>query len=166
MPGWLAHMSERRACGCCSTRLCHWHGAGQFLWLAGVDDVWERRADLPRTLADVPAGAPAVLLAHEPDYADDVADLKGAAQVLLQLSGHSHGGQVCIPGLGAPILPYLAEKYPAGAYRVGDMWLYTNRGVGTIQHASAAELPARGYIADLAGCWMNQGQPAKSARKG
>lgn len=104
--------------------------AGQTLWLAGVDDVWERRADLPRALADVPAGAPVVLLAHEPDYADEVADLKGAASLLLQLSGHSHGGQVRIPGLGAPILPYLAEKYPAGAYRVGDLWLYTNRGVG------------------------------------
>lgn len=107
--------------------------AGQALWLAGVDDVWERRADLPRTLADVPAGAPVVLLAHEPDYADEVAELKGAASLLLQLSGHSHGGQVRIPGLGTPILPYLAEKYPAGAYRVGEMWLYTNRGVGTIR---------------------------------
>ena len=107
--------------------------ARQTLWLAGVDDVWERRANLPQTLADVPPGAPVVLLAHEPDYADEVADQKGSAALLLQLSGHSHGGQVRIPGLGAPILPYLAEKYPSGAYRVGDMWLYTNRGVGTIQ---------------------------------
>ena len=133
MPGWSANTSEPRACDCCATKPSHGQHAGQALWLAGVDDVWERRANLPQTLADVPPGTPVVLLAHEPDYADEVADQGGACALLLQLSGHSHGGQVRIPGLGAPILPYLAEKYPAGAYRVGDMWLYTNRGVGTIQ---------------------------------
>lgn len=53
-------------------------------------------------------------------------------RVTLQLSGHSHGGQVRIPGRGAPILPYLGKKYPYGLRRVGSMWLYTNRGVGMI----------------------------------
>jgi predicted MPP superfamily phosphohydrolase len=69
-----------------------------------------------------------VLLAHEPDFADQAA----GQNITLQLSGHSHGGQVRLPFVGAPILPYLARKYPYGLRRVGEMWLYTNRGVGLI----------------------------------
>ena len=67
--------------------------------------------------------------AHEPDYADEVA---ADGRVSLQLSGHSHGGQVRLPFIGPPLLPYLGRKYPAGLYRVGGMWLYVNRGVGLI----------------------------------
>jgi len=102
------------------------------LWVAAVDDVWERCNDLDKALEGIPAGATVVLLAHEPDYADTVA---ADGRVSLQLSGHSHGGQVRLPFIGSPILPYLARKYPAGRYRVGDMWLYVNRGVGTISPA-------------------------------
>lgn len=101
------------------------------LWLAGVDDVWERQADLDRALAGIPPGATTVLLAHEPDYADQVA----GRGVVLQLSGHSHGGQVRLPLLGALVLPRHGRKYPYGLRRVGDMWLYINRGVGLIQPA-------------------------------
>lgn len=99
------------------------------LWVAAVDDVWERYADLEKALEEVPAGAAVVLLAHEPDYADEVA---ADGRVSLQLSGHSHGGQVRLPFIGPPLLPYLGRKYPAGLYRVGGMWLYVNRGVGLI----------------------------------
>jgi predicted MPP superfamily phosphohydrolase len=97
------------------------------LWLAGVDDVRAGKADLPRALAKVPQAAPVLLLAHEPDFADVAAE----HGVALQLSGHSHGGQVRVPGLGAPVLPYLARKYPMGLYRIGLMRLYVNRGIGT-----------------------------------
>ncbi len=99
------------------------------LWVAAVDDVWEGHADLDKALDNVPAGAATVLLAHEPDYADQVA---ADGRVGAQLSGHSHGGQVRIPLLKPIALPYLATKYHAGRYRVGDMWLYVNRGVGMI----------------------------------
>ena len=99
------------------------------LWVAAVDDVREQYADLEEALAGVPAGVTIVLLAHEPDYADEVA---ADGQVSLQLSGHSHGGQVRLPLAGPLILPYLGRKYPAGLYRVGGMWLYVNRGVGLI----------------------------------
>jgi hypothetical protein len=102
------------------------------LWVAGVDDVWEQHADLDDALAGVPAGAAVVLLAHEPDYADTVA---ADGRVGLQISGHSHGGQVRWPLFGPPILPYLATKYYTGQYQVGDMWLYVNRGVGLISPA-------------------------------
>ena len=103
---------------------------GQELHLAGSDDAWSVYPDLKVTLADKPADAPAVLLMHEPDLADAVA-LDG--RVALQLSGHSHGGQVRIPGIGPLVLPYLGEKYHYGLYQINQMWLYTTRGIGVIQ---------------------------------
>ena len=102
------------------------HGAR--LWIAGVDDVWERRADLDSALRQVPSTEPTVLLAHEPDYAEVVRRYP----VDLQLSGHSHGGQVRLPFYGAPILPFLAKKYPIGLQRADAMWVYTNRGIGVV----------------------------------
>lgn len=97
------------------------------LYLAGVDDCWSGQPDLAAALAKHPAEAPVILLAHEPDFADVFA-LDG--RVALQLSGHSHGGQVRLPGHGAFILPAHGRKYDQGLYRVGGMWLYTNRGLG------------------------------------
>ena len=99
------------------------------LWLAGVDDVWEQHADLAASLSEVPSGATVLLLAHEPDFADQVA---ADGRVALQLSGHTHGGQICLPFLGPPVLPYLGRRYPAGLYRIGRMQLYVTRGVGLI----------------------------------
>jgi uncharacterized protein len=101
---------------------------GARLWIAGVDDVRQRRADLDRALRLVPADQAAILLAHEPDYAD----LAAQHPIDLQLSGHSHGGQVRLPILGAPFLPYLGRKYPRGLYRLGALQLYTNRGLGVV----------------------------------
>lgn len=107
---------------------------GEQLHIAGVDDVWVRRQRLDMVLAQLPTDGAAVLLAHEPDYAD-VSTL--AERFDLQLSGHSHGGQVRLPLIGAPVLPYLGEKYPMGLYQVGTMQLYTNRGVGVLPRIRA-----------------------------
>jgi predicted MPP superfamily phosphohydrolase len=101
---------------------------GADLYLVGIEDVWLGKPDLEAALDGVPQGAPTVLLAHEPDFADQAT----RHNVTLQLSGHSHGGQVRLPFVGAPVLPYLARKYPYGLRRVGEMWLYTNRGIGLI----------------------------------
>jgi predicted MPP superfamily phosphohydrolase len=99
------------------------------LYLAGLDDGWSGHPDLKAALATAPSGVPVVLLLHEPDLADHYA---GHPQLVLQLSGHSHGGQVRLPGRGALLLPYLGQRYDMGLYRVGPMWLYTNRGIGCI----------------------------------
>ncbi len=103
------------------------------LHIAGVDDAYERADDLPAVLAQLPDAGAAVLLVHEPDFANVSA---ATGRFDLQLSGHSHGGQVCWPG-GRPIwLPNMGQQYPAGLYALetgsGRMWLFTSRGTGSL----------------------------------
>ncbi len=105
---------------------------GEYLYIAGVDDIWEKHDRLDAVLAKLPEAGAAILLAHEPDFADISAETR---RFDLQLSGHSHGGQVTVPFYGPLVLPYLGEKYPSGLYKVGEMWQYTNRGVGMIEPA-------------------------------
>jgi predicted MPP superfamily phosphohydrolase len=99
------------------------------LWLAGIDDVLRGRPDLGAAIGKIPANEATILLAHEPDFADEASLLP----IDLQLSGHSHGGQIWIPGIGAPWLPPLSRKYPRGLYQIGKLTLYTNIGIGTIR---------------------------------
>ena len=101
---------------------------GRF-WLGGVDDVMAGTSDLNATLHDIPANEASVLLAHEPDYADYVARYP----VDLQLSGHTHGGQVRLPFIKPLFLPDLAKKYIWGQYQIGGLTLYTNPGLGTVR---------------------------------
>ncbi len=102
--------------------------SGSRLWLAGVDDALEGQPDLKKTFNGIPENEAVILLAHEPDFA-----LESSNQnVDLQLSGHSHGGQIRIPLIGAPYLPDLGKQFPKGLYQVGKMKLYTNVGLGTI----------------------------------
>jgi uncharacterized protein len=101
---------------------------GARFWLAGVNDVLGRTADIETALHDVPGDEPTILLAHEPDYADHVSRFP----VDLQLSGHSHGGQVRVPFLPPLYLPEMARKYVWGLYKIGPLTLYTNPGLGTV----------------------------------
>ncbi|MEW5772106.1 MAG: metallophosphoesterase [Thermodesulfobacteriota bacterium] len=100
------------------------------LWVAGLDDPWLSRPDLDAALAGVPSDACSLLLCHAPDYADRIA--ARPFRIPLQLSGHSHGGQVALPGVGPVKLPPLGRKYHTGLYRVEntDRQVYTTRGVG------------------------------------
>ena len=101
-------------------------GEGQ-LHFAGVDDILLGVPDLPAVLAKLPGSGAAILLVHEPDFAD-VSSVTGSFD--LQVSGHSHGGQVALPLVGPPMLPEKGKKYFSGLYRLGGMLQYTNRGVG------------------------------------
>lgn len=99
------------------------------LHLCGLDDFTERISNLDQVLDRLPPTGGAVLLVHEPDYAD-ISALTGRFD--LQISGHSHGGQVRLPGIGPLVLPRYGQKYPNGHYTIGTMQLYTNRGIGLI----------------------------------
>jgi predicted MPP superfamily phosphohydrolase len=100
---------------------------GDKLHLCGVDDVWEGNVRLDDVIAQLADDAPAILMAHEPDFADTSA---ATGRFDLQVSGHTHGGQIVLPLLGPPVLPYLGLKYASGLYQVGNMYQYTNRGIG------------------------------------
>lgn len=104
---------------------------GGRLWLSAVDDPGTSHPNLDLALPEKPDG-PVILMAHEPDYADDVVAHPRGPLVDLMLAGHSHGGQIRLPFLGALILPPMAQKYPEGHYRVERMQLYVNRGLGTV----------------------------------
>ena len=110
---------------CNAVRTLHRDGAA--LHLCGVDSALEGASCSGRILERLPEEGAAILLAHEPDIADEVA---ATGRFDLQLSGHSHGGQMGLPLLRFPLLPKLSRKYPVGLYRVGKMFLYTNRGLG------------------------------------
>jgi predicted MPP superfamily phosphohydrolase len=96
--------------------------------LLGVDDISSVRHGRPgprlgQAIAAVPSHLPRILLSHQPPTVDD-----WAGQVALQLSGHTHGGQIN-PGFSPA---GLLMRYVAGAYAVGDTTLYVNRGFGTV----------------------------------
>lgn len=97
--------------------------------LAGLDSAWAGRPNLSPTLRAVKDRRPLIILQHEPDVADTLARMNLAA---CQLSGHTHGGQVRAPFWGAMRTPYLGRKYVAGNFRVGDIRLYVNRGLGSL----------------------------------
>jgi len=99
-----------------------------FLYFAGVDSVMLRKHRLDLVLRKLPHDGPAILLAHEPDFADVSAT---TGRFSLQISGHSHGGQFVIPGIGTIVKGPHAKKYPLGRYQIGDMIHYTSRGLGT-----------------------------------
>ena len=100
------------------------------LSLVGVDDLIAGQPNLESALAGT--HAPVLLLAHNPDLAFDAA--RGG--VALMLSGHTHGGQIRVPGL--PVLVRQSRyRLDEGRYRVGPMELLVSRGLG------ATGLPVR-----------------------
>ncbi len=102
---------------------------GDRLWISGLADAY---LDVPNLTTALPKRRPAepiVLLGHEPDFADIVAQ---AGSVDLMLAGHTHGGQIRLPFLPAMFLPAMGTKYVSGLFQIGRTQLYVNRGLGTM----------------------------------
>ncbi|MFZ5649855.1 MAG: metallophosphoesterase [Bacillota bacterium] len=96
------------------------------LYLIGLDDVLRGSPDPEKATRGIPGNSCKILLVHEPDCAGLI-----KAPVDLQLSGHSHGGQIRLPLIGAPYTTRLGKKHISGLYRAGKYTVYTNRGLGT-----------------------------------
>ncbi|MFD2628223.1 metallophosphoesterase [Oceanobacillus kapialis] len=97
--------------------------------LSGIDDVMLGSPNLAKALENVNHDLFTLLLAHEPDFADTTVN----HPVNVQLSGHSHGGQVRLPFIGHLYTPKYSEKYVEGKYLLneGKLQLFVNRGIGT-----------------------------------
>jgi uncharacterized protein len=104
---------------------------GRRLWLCGVRDPVEDKPDLDLALPANPDG-PVLLMSHGPDFADTVVAHPRGRRVDFMVAGHSHGGQVRFPLVGALHTPEGAKKYIEGLFRVGHTQLYVNRGIGTV----------------------------------
>lgn len=109
------------------------------LWLVGLDDLIYGRPNIRRAMQGVPANQATVLNVHEPDFFLTV--VEDDLPIALQVSGHTHGGQIQLPSSKADefgrkfwtpknVLPRYGRLYPPGLWQVGDKRLYTNRGLG------------------------------------
>jgi predicted MPP superfamily phosphohydrolase len=101
--------------------------AGSPLWFAGLADLRTRRPEIADALAQVPAAEPVVVLTHSPDVFPRI-----PARVSLTLAGDTHGGQVRLPWLGAPIVPSrFGQRYAAGLIVEQGRRLFVTTGIGT-----------------------------------
>jgi predicted MPP superfamily phosphohydrolase len=108
-------------------------GSSSF-YLAGVDSMAGGVPDVHAAFASYRSDAPTLVLAHEPDTIDYYSR---RVPIDLQLSGHSHGGQIRLPLVGPVILPLWGRRYPRGLYQVKDSQLFTSQGIGMV------DLPVR-----------------------
>ncbi len=104
------------------------------LYLAGVDSMAAGTPDVGAAFAALRSDASTLVLAHEPDTIDYYSQY---VPIDLQLSGHSHGGQIRLPVVGPIILPPWGRRYPRGLYQVKDSQLFTSQGIGMV------DLPVR-----------------------
>ena len=121
-------------------------------WIAGIDSM-AGNPDPDRALAEIPAAAPVVVVGHEPKLAtmhDEV----------LHVAGHTHHGQVRVPGAPPILRPRHSQPYPAGLYmeetgeriRPGSThrtrWIYTTAGVGTTTFPLRVSCPPEIVVID------------------
>jgi len=120
---------------------------GSSLWLAGVDDPHDFRCHgLVQALQGIPPGVFTILLAHSPEIIAEAAD----AGVDLYLCGHTHAGQVCLPGLGALHLnTRCSRKYMGGPWRWGQLEGYTTAGIGTSTVPVRYNCPPEAVVIEL-----------------
>lgn len=102
--------------------------AGEHLWVVGVDDPYTGRDNLDKALAGVTDSAPRLLLAHAPNIYE--AAVKSGID--LALVGHTHGGQVRLPLIGAVVVPGQGffPKLDYGLYTTGKTTMIINGGLG------------------------------------
>lgn len=101
-------------------------GACQF-WVAGISDYWTAAHDVKRSLASVPPDATVIALTHNPDIFPEI-----PARVALTVAGHTHGGQVYVPGIGRPVVPSrFGQRYAIGHVIEEGRHLFVSPGLGT-----------------------------------
>jgi predicted MPP superfamily phosphohydrolase len=113
--------------------------AGQQIYVAGIDDAhYYGTHDIARAAAAIPGGAFSILLSHTPEVYRD-ASFFGFD---LLFSGHTHGGQICLPGsIPVTLSADLPRHMGSGSWKYRDMTGYTSVGVGTAIVAARFNCP-------------------------
>jgi predicted MPP superfamily phosphohydrolase len=101
---------------------------GQSLRIVGVPDLWSHAVNGHLAFEDAQPGEPTILLAHNPDTKDFLADRPWD----LMLSGHTHGGQVLVPLVGTRFIPVQDKRFIAGLKEWNGRQVYVTRGVGSL----------------------------------
>ena len=128
------------------------------LAVAGVGDLWEDRQDYQRALGGLPGSMPRLLLSHNPDLAEQAEFIRSGLRVDLMLSGHTHGGQVRLPGLGAPISSSrFGQKYSQGLVEGPVCRVFVCRGIGVSAFPLRLGVPPEIAVLEL------QSEPRASA---
>jgi hypothetical protein len=99
---------------------------GARIAVAGVADYWSGESDLEQALTDIDPATPRIVLAHNPCSLEQAP----GERCDLMLSGHTHGGQVAVPGLGRPMLSRRMKRYAEGLLQHPQGYLYVNKGIG------------------------------------
>lgn len=101
---------------------------GERVRLGGVDDLWWGNPDVGMALGEATIQDTCLLLSHNPDFVETLAD----PRVGLVLSGHTHGGQLAVPGMVNPFIPSrYGDKYAQGVVEGPTARVYVSRGLGT-----------------------------------
>jgi len=98
------------------------------LRLAGVGDFWRGPFDPAKAFSGVGGDEPTILLNHNPDARPALMPFPWH----LCLCGHTHGGQINLPGLHGRFAPVRDRRFVAGTFDLGDRHLHVNRGLGSI----------------------------------
>jgi len=95
----------------------------------GVGDVWAENIEPEKAFRSASAQLPTVLLSHNPDSKEAVANQHWQ----LMLSGHTHGGQLRVPWFGAtPFAPVRDMRFVTGLNGWNDRWIHTTKGIGNV----------------------------------
>lgn len=95
--------------------------------LVGISDYWEAPHEVAKALASVSAAIPTLIFTHNPDVFPEIPD-----DIVLTVAGHTHGGQVYLPGLGRPVVPsQYGQRYAVGHIEESGKHMYVSSGVGT-----------------------------------
>ena len=102
---------------------------GSVIDLAGIDELYRGEPDIGAAFRSVPGHRPCIAVSHHPD----IIDRMGERRVDLLVCGHTHGGQIRLPFLGAIVVPSIHEgRYAAGFFRQRNVLMYVSRGLGSV----------------------------------
>ncbi len=110
---------------------------GHEIWIAGVADYWTGHPSIDDALAGVGVGDPVLLFTHNPDLFPEI-----PSSVSLTLAGHTHGGQVVVPFVGAINTPSrFGDRYAAGHVVEEGRHLFVTSGIGTSRIGVRFQVP-------------------------